>query len=274
MAGAAIARGPESRVYTPRHRAASELVELIRTLPSDDVRVAADLATNSVVLVGERERIDDFVDTLRILDRPARTLILHYAAIDAGDLDPGAGGSAWQVSADGFRVRSVQADEVGRWSGRSYAARAGRDQDFAGTLRLVEGQTGRLVSGRDLPLERTGFGWLTGRWIGVDGYVPVESGLEARASILADQRVRLGLRAFVEGGRDARSELDRTHAESVLVVEPDTQVVVAAARAEPVGEGAVRRSARSRRDGRESRALIVRVEVVPDEAIDGDPPPE
>ncbi|MGH0033757.1 MAG: secretin N-terminal domain-containing protein [Myxococcota bacterium] len=245
------------QTYVARHRSAADLVERIAPLLTDGVKTAADSATNTVVVAGEPAAVSQLVGVLEQLDRPARRLVVHYTAIDPGDVAQWSETGSSSNPASRLRVRPLEPGREGRPGARRLAARSGREQDFAGTLRLLEGEVGRLVSGRALPLERVGLGWLCGPWLGVEGYESLESGLEVRAVVLADDRIRLALRTYVQGGEDARSELGETQAETVVVVEPDAPVLVAAAAARtPSREGF---SARSRRDGREARALLVRV---------------
>jgi type II secretory pathway component HofQ len=133
------------------------------------------------------------------------------------------------------RVRVAAQAERGRASG-----------SLGGTLRILEGQSGRIATGETVPLT-TRRGWEESTTL-----VPADSGLEASVRVLGDGRVWLELRPFeARFQRDGR--IGTSEASTTLIVVPGKTVVIgglsgaqgAASLDAGAGAGAGRRGERS-----------------------------
>jgi type II secretory pathway component HofQ len=146
---------------------------------------------------------------------------------------------------------------VGDGAGVIATARAGQrsaDATTAGTLRIVEGHTGRIATGTSVPVTT-----VTPRRVETT-YVSADSGVEVRPRILGDGRVQLDLAPF-GASLQPGGAIATFRAATTATVAPGESVVIGGIdrSREEVAREILTGAASGRRAGQ--RVLIIRVEV-------------
>jgi type II secretory pathway component GspD/PulD (secretin) len=261
--GMAAAAAADMRVYKPRHRLASELLPLAEVALAGEGSVAADAGTNSLVLMGPAGALARAVALLEQQDRALRNVVVHYESRRAADLESQGIRVAWQASAGAARVGNVIAPE--RDSFVAVAPEAAVDRGQGGTqgvLRILEGQTGRIAAGVEVPvttrsIDRRGLRETT-------SFVTAASGFEVTPRPLADGRVHLEFAPFEEriaGSTHAGPVVQRSGAASSITVAPGETVALGGLAREASAQGDDAFSGRSDRHTRDEQLLLVRVEL-------------
>jgi hypothetical protein len=185
---------------------------------SDAGTATLDARSNSILLVGERQAVEQAIGILRDRDVGLRTIVVHYRLQDADRLRAAGVQIRWSVSAGGIRVGNLVGPDVK--DGVALAAFEHWRESTAeqgGSLRLLEGASSRIEVGADVPYSTTGR-----RGIGTT-FARVGSGFVADASILrhesGEDRVRLEIDPFHSDLRRDDS-IGRTSATTMLVLSP------------------------------------------------------
>lgn len=248
------AAGQVTHVHRPQHRTAEELLPLAQATLGEAGTAVVDSGTNALLLVGPPEAVGAAREVLRLQDRPRRTVVVHTESRRLAGLMSAGYAIRWGIARGGLRVGNVSS--AGGDAGVALSARAWRsrsDASFAATLRILEGETARIASGRAVPVVSRGpYGHTT--------LVEAESGLLARPRILGDGRVQLQIRPF-RGRVDPAARVDFGETDTTLVVEPGETLVVASVARE--GESARARvfSSAQARQTRDDQVVLLRVEI-------------
>ncbi|HVH20752.1 MAG TPA: secretin N-terminal domain-containing protein [Myxococcota bacterium] len=216
------------RVYEVRYRTAEDLLPIAETAMSGEGRAVADGRTNSIVLSGTRQAVEGALALLASLDVRTRSVVIRYEARSAQELASRGASVRWSTGAGPVRIGNVvfpggdsrvavRVDEGTLRSGGT----------LAGTLRILDGQTGRIATGTSVPVtaRRVQPGPAGPVWTESTSYVDADSGFEASPRILGDGRIELSLRPF-----DAQVQRDgsirHSGAETRIVLEPGRTVAL------------------------------------------------
>ena len=223
LALVALAAHAERKVhiYRPQSRSATELLAPAEAALGDAGSVAVDAGTNALVLIGDPQAVDAALAVLQQLDRPLATVILNYESERLEDLDARGVHVAWSVSAGSFRVGNVIAPPgTDLVAVHPFDDSVARHSKLAGTLRVQDGQTGRIETGSELPIVQHVSPWET-----QVGRVSATSGFEARPQLLGDGRVRVSLQPF-EGALEPGGTIRRSGAATEVTVTPGETVAI------------------------------------------------
>ena len=212
-----------SHVYRAQHRLAQELLPIAQASLGDAGSAALDRGTNSLVLIGDPAAIQEALVLLAAQDRRPRTIVLRYESRALSELEASGVRVEWSVRSGGVRVGNARLPGGGSGLSVRSRERSARARDsFGGVLRLVDGGSGRISTGTDLPIavRRRGGGVTT-------ELLRAESGFEARARVLGDGRVRVELAPFeaqLGAGRSletaaAETEIELASGETVAIGE-------------------------------------------------------
>jgi type II secretory pathway component HofQ len=259
----AAAAAADMRVYEPRHRLAAELLPLAEVALAGEGSAAADPGTNSLVLLGPAPALARAVALLEQQDRALRNVVVHYESRRAVDLETQGIRVVWQASAGAARVGNVILPE--RDSFVAVAPEAARDRGRGGTqgvLRILEGQTGRIAAGVEVPvttrsIDRRGVRETT-------SFVTAASGFEVTPRPLADGRVHLEFAPFEErfgASLHTGPVVERSGAASNITVAPGETVALGGLARDASSRGEDAFSGGSDRTAREEQLLLVRVEL-------------
>lgn len=252
-----------SRVYSPKHRAAEDLLPAVEAAMAGEGSAVVDRASNSLVLVGSSRAIAEALVVLAKLDRRLRSVVLHYESRGLREIEAAGVQVAWSAGSGALRVGNViwPRGETGAVIVPEGFAGT-REGGFAGSLRLIEGESGRLLTGTSVPVTtrrvERGFGGVVVRES--QRQLHANSGFDARARILGDGRVQVDLAPF-EAELGAGGTVRRSSAETSVVVEPGESVAVGGFDlGSSERSGSIVSGARDERE-REQRVLLLRVEV-------------
>jgi len=219
--GSAAHAQRQVKVYRPLSRSAEELLAPVAAALGDGGSAAIDAGTNALVLIGEPQAIDAALAVLGQLDRPLATVVLHYESKRLADLDAAGVHVAWNVGAGSFRVGNVAAppgaDVV---AVHPVGEKTERRESLAGTLRVQDGQAGRIETGSQLPVATRVSPWET-----QVGMVNASSGFEARPHVLGDGRIRVSLEPF-EGRLQRDGTIQTGGAATEVTVAPGETVAI------------------------------------------------
>jgi type II secretory pathway component HofQ len=179
-------------VYRPQSRDAAELVAPAQAALGDEGSATLEPGTNALVLIGVPRAVEAALGLLAELDRPARTVVLHYESQRLDDLEARGVRIAWAVSAGSVRVGNVHAAAgVDLLAVRALDERSKESARLAGMLRVQDGQSGRIETGTSVPFVRH-----VSPWESQLGYASAASGFEATPHVEGDGRVRVALLPF------------------------------------------------------------------------------
>jgi type II secretory pathway component HofQ len=246
--------GAAAEVYRAKHRTAEELLPLAETLLAGEGSVAVDSGTNALVLVGEPDALARVVALLESQDRALRNVVLRYESRRVQELEAEGIAVAWSVGGGDVRVGNVDRRGGSGVDVRVGAASTERASELAGTLRVLEGRSGRIATGSLVPYT------VGRRWRRETTLVAAESGVEVHPRILGDGRVQLELRPF-EASPERGGVIRGASAATTLVVEPGRTVALGGIAREEAGSVRSPVSGAARAAGSEERVLLVTVEV-------------
>jgi len=249
-------------LYRPKHRLAEELLPLARTALAGEGNAAVDAGTNSLLLVGDGPALKRALALLEQQDRALRSVVVHYESRGSSELDAAGIRVDWGASTGALRIGNVLAPAGETRLLVQPEAASGRGSDtLGGTLRVLEGQSGQIATGVDLPVtmrRRTAFG-VEER----TGFASADSGFLVTPRVLGDGSVRLDLAPFdarIAGQTRAGPVIERSGAATSLTVKPGETVALgslaatgSATRADAYGV--------ERERSHDERVLLVRVEV-------------
>lgn len=223
LAFTALAAHAERKVhiYRPLSRSATELLAPAQAALGDAGSVAVDSGTNALVLIGDPSAVDAALAVLAQLDRPLASVILNYESERLEDLAARGVSVAWSVSAGSFRIGNVFAPAgTDLVVVRPFDDKVERKARLAGTLRVQDGQVGRIETGTTLPIVDSVSPWET-----QVGFVSATSGFEARPQLLGDGRVRVSLQPF-EGAVERGGAIRSSGAATEVTVTPGATVAI------------------------------------------------
>ncbi len=245
---------PASRIYRPQHRAAEALVPLARSVLADRGSAVDDAATNTIVLSGEAEWVDRAYAALEAQDRALRTVVVHTEVVRIRDLASAGYEIDWSPGAGPMsqgRVRVTGGPDTPADGRRIYRSRL--DEDQTATLRIVEGETGKIRVGRGVPVRSRGL-------VGTTILVEADSGLIASPRVLPDDRVRVDLTPYL-GDVDPGGAVSFAETATTVIVEPGETVAVAALETRRGVPGGRVFSTVESRASREGMVVLLRVDV-------------
>lgn len=250
LLGLAVSAGDAlaaAEVYKPRHRTAAEMLPIAQAVLGSEGSAAVDAGTNSLVLVGPEPALARAVELLERQDVRLRNVLLRYGVRTAEELDAAGVAVRWSLDAGPARIGNV-VRPVGdsgvdlRLRGEAASLRG----QFDGSLQVLEGHTGRIETGTQVPYV------VRGHHTSTTTFVNAASGFEVTPQVLGDGRVRLELRPFeAEPGPDGR--IATAGAATTLVVSPGETVALGGiarsddARSAGAGGGSDRRARSSER---------------------------
>ncbi len=191
MLGGLLAAGEalgDVQVYKARHRVADELLPLAETALAGAGSAVVDHGTNSLVLMGPPGAIADALAVLEAQDRALRTVVLHYASRGRRELEREGVRVEWQAGGGSLRIGNVVDPAAGSHvTAEAEGTAERRELALDGVVRILEGESGRIVTGTARPFVVHDASGTSTQWVSAD------SGFEARARILGDGRVRVEL---------------------------------------------------------------------------------
>jgi len=216
------------QIYQVRSRTAEDLLPIAETAMEGEGRAMADPHTNSIVLSGPRKAVDGALALLGTLDVRARSVVLHYESRSAQELTARGARVAWSTGSGPVRIGNVISPHADTHVAvRVEEGMFQRGGMLGGTLRILDGQSGRIATGTSVPVtaRRVQPGPAGPVWTESTTYVSADSGFEASPRILGDGRIELTLRPF-----DAQVQRDGTirhsGAETRIVLEPGRSVAL------------------------------------------------
>jgi len=258
----AVAR--DVHVYEVRHRLAQELVAPVETALGAEGRVVADGRTNTLVLSGDPAAVENALGILAALDVRPRTVVLRYGSEDAASLTSRDLRIDWRIEAGGFRVGTVVGGKEpsgSRVGVRLAASRLEREGRQTAVLRVLEGRSGRIASGVQMPFtkRRVVFG-ARGRVVQESTQLlSAEAGFDVRPRVLGDGRIELALRPLHQRlGTDGR--IQTAGAETHVVVTPGETCVIGGLTRSEQGERRDLAGAGTTRVS-EQRLLLIRADI-------------
>ncbi len=223
LAVAAPGAAGEGVVVPLRHRAAAELVPLVEASLGEESRVVADPATNSLVLFAPAAEAEALRRLVERLDRPRHSVVVRVesrterALRSAGWRVVWSGGEALGTGRLTDSNGDVASGEDPRAPTRVLAT--GREDVFATSLRILDGETGRIESGRSVPItDRSLLGTTT-------TVVEASSGLLVSPTVVSDDRVRLELAPYA-GELDERARTRTLRSATTVELSPGEIVVL------------------------------------------------
>ena len=229
VALSAAAAAADMLVYKPRSRLAEELLPLAQAALAGEGNAVVDAGTNSLVLLGPAPALARTRALLEQQDQALRNVVVHYESSRASQLAASGLRVDWQVAGGGVRVGNVFVPGGGNAVAVRPEARESREQGGSqGLLRVLEGQPARIAAGVEVPVTTRS----ASRW-GVEtntAFVQAESGFEVVPRVQGDGRVRLDVFPFdarVAGGRPGRPVIERSGAQTSVVVAPGERAAIA-----------------------------------------------
>jgi len=218
-AGISSASNQAMEVYRAQHRLAQELVPIAETALGSEGEVTLDARTATLVLSGRPAAVRRALALLAQMDRPLSQLVLTQEIRELQELDAFSAQVAWKVSYGSFRIGTLPMSANGLHVALG-ARRESQQMTSRNVLRLLEGGTGRILTGKAVPFVYELY------WGNVT-LVPAETGFEVTATMLGDGRVHLELRPFsghIEGGNalryvEAATSIDVTPGETIVFAE-------------------------------------------------------
>jgi type II secretory pathway component HofQ len=243
------------QVYEPKHRLAEDLLPLALTGLGDRGSATVDPSTNTLLLVGEPEAVRETVALLQMQDVRPRTVVIRHEIARTTDLERSGVRVAWNVGSNDVRVGNVVfPDGAARIAVGVGGQETERTERFTGTVRILEGSSGVIATGRSVPVQTRG------RWHADTTLVTAESGFEATPRILGDGQVRIELvptRAEV----DARGNVAFIRAATVVMARPGETIAIGGSGAETNAARSGAWTGRGAESGRDSSVLLLTVEV-------------
>jgi len=207
-------------IYKAQHRPAAELTALAESAMGGDGFVTLDARTATLILNGSKASIDSAIRLLERVDRPLRQVLLTQETREVVDAEAFFARVAWKAAIGPVRLGTLPGSSSGIIAALGGSARS-ESTVSRSSLRLTEGGTGVIATGRALPV------FFEPYW-GTTTYANVETGFEAAARIVgvADKpTVLLELRPFA--GRVAENgELSYIATASSIAVAPGETVVL------------------------------------------------
>jgi hypothetical protein len=154
LACVAWAADTEEATFEPQHRSVKMLLPLARTAMAGGGRADADIEQNVIILTGTASAINRARRLLAAKDQPPRTLVLGYQSVSLAELRSRRIAFQWgKPPSAAIRAAVVMfADGTPQGSDEFKAARRAAHAEIAGTLRLLEGEEGRIFTTGAIPI--------------------------------------------------------------------------------------------------------------------------
>ncbi len=193
--------------------------------PEGSARI--DPRTDSIVLVGEENLVREALTLLRERDLPLRIIVIRSSQIREADLLAEGlriewqGSHGWIVIGSDYAAKnptlSVALEPGLRVDWSEHAAR--HEHSFTSEVRVLEGATGKIVTGTTVPYS-----------VGDNTeYVSADSGIETTARMTGDGRIRVDLRPF-EAQLGQGGVIAHGSAQTGLILAPGEAVVLGGTR--------------------------------------------
>ncbi|GMR22217.1 MAG: hypothetical protein BMS9Abin37_0551 [Acidobacteriota bacterium] len=216
---ASLAATQTIELYRARYRPASELVPIARSALGSGGQVTLDARTATLVLNGSPQAIQRTLALLEQVDRPLRQVVIESVVRQVEDFDALGVRVAWKTSLGPLRLGTLPPLAANGLIVGVDATRARETNRASSRLRLLEGGTGIVRTGKALPV-------LFEPYWGTTAFVPVDTGFEAKARVLEGDRVYLELRPFA-GRVEDNGELTYIAVATSITVSPGETVVLA-----------------------------------------------
>jgi len=207
-------------VYKAANRTAAELLPLAETAMAGEGSAAVDSGTNSIVLMGPPSAVERALALLRQQDQRRRMVVLRYESKRIEELEAAQIRVDWTAGGGSFRVGNVIFP-----GGRTGALVTGGahqshgESTLAGTLRLLDGEVGRIGSGRSVPVHSGGV------FTSSTTFVSAERGFTARPRILSEDRVQVEITPS-DDTVDDHGRVEFTGASTTVIVKPGETVAL------------------------------------------------
>ena len=178
-----------------------------------------DARTATLVLNGSPQAIQRALALLEQVDRPLRQVVIESVVLEVEDLDSLGVRVAWKTSLGPLSIGTLPPLAANGLIVGVDATRARETTRASSRLRLLEGATGIVRTGKALPV-------LFDPYWGTPAFVPVDTGFEAKARVLEGDRVYLELRPFA-GRVGDNGELTYIAVATSVTVSPGETVVLA-----------------------------------------------
>lgn len=239
--------------YSVQHRRAAELMAVAEGALGEQGHVTLDERTATLILDGTPAAVRRTLALLEEIDRPLHHLVITCEVRRLSELREAGIDVQWKLSKGSLRIGtaplSMNSLHVALGAQRENTRRA-----FRSTLRLLEGGTGLIVTGKALPFVYLDY------WgeRGVD-FIPAETGFEVQAFVRGDGKVQLDLRPF-SGRLEEDGVLRYTQAGSSLTLSPGETAMVGEVSSE-TGETDIGLQGGRTTSAREREVLLVSVEI-------------
>ena len=206
-------------LYRARYRPAAELVPIARSALGSEGQVTLDARTATLVLNGSTQAIQRALALLEQVDRPLRQVVIESVVREVEDLDSLSVRVAWKTSLGPLSIGTLPPLAANGLIVGVDATRAHETTRASSRLRLLEGGTGIVRTGKALPV-------LFEPYWGTTTFVSIDTGFEAKARVLEGDRVHLELRPFA-GRVGDDGELTYIAVATSITVSPGETVVLA-----------------------------------------------
>jgi len=222
---AVTAASAATQVYRPAHRPAEELLPIAQVSLGGEGSVALDPGINALILVGEEPALRRTLELLAQQDRGLRNVVVHYESRTAADFAAAGIAIAWRVVAGDVRIGTIPGPGgASLLAIRPEAGEGSSQRRFAGTLRILEGRSGQLVTGSERPVTtREVSPWVVRE---TTSFVRADSGFDVTPRVLGDGRVQLDIAPFTSRFVGAGPVVERSAAASSVIVAPGESVVL------------------------------------------------
>jgi hypothetical protein len=208
-------------LYRARYRPAHELVPIARSALGSGGQVTLDARTATLVLNGSPQAIQRALALLEQVDRPLRQVVIESVVVELEELDTLGVRVAWKTSLGPLSIGTLPPLAANGLIVGVDATRARRTTRASSRLRLLQGGTGIVRTGKALPV-------LFDPYWGTTTFVTVDTGFEAQARVLEGDQVYLELRPFA-GRVGDNGELNYIAVATSIMVSPGETVVLAEA---------------------------------------------
>ncbi|MBN1572301.1 MAG: hypothetical protein JW984_03800 [Deltaproteobacteria bacterium] len=216
-----------------KHRPADELVELVLPLLTESGKVTADLNTNSILVVDERESLERVKEFIARVDRPSKQVRIKAKFFDENGFSDLKLGVNWLYSDDHFTVGNITGTPMGRglYIDASPSGGTGRShREIAQELLIASGSSGDFVTGRSVPVDGRVTIYLRNRGIKIEGvtFRDVSTGFKVTPVVTGDGKISIDIEPFLSYFADERrGEIVFKEARTSVVSADGRDVVIA-----------------------------------------------
>lgn len=240
-------------IYRARHRLAQELVPIAESAMGPEGQVTLDSRTATLILNGSEAAVRRGLAMLAAFDRPLAQIVLRHEIREGSDLKVVSARIRWQASLGPVRIGSLPLagnELVAGFEGR----RETKNVVSRSMVKLLEGSSGLILTGEALPLVFRPY-WGTS----ATTFIPVETGFEATAHVVGEDRVQLELRPFSGRVRPGGALQYTTAATSLMVQSGET--ILFAETSREISDSQVALDGGRTDEISEQRILLISVEI-------------